>query len=185
MCCQIVEKKMLEARVVAPTQNISHKLADVHDFPAVKAFLENVDKEISDRNKLWVPEMEAWLGRQFKTDSIAAHTHQLVLNMHELQVHIVVGCEIKSSRRRRRPPEDPAIVIAFEAAQTSVDSVRQAIATARLHADMAATSALLAAATEAICKAAKPKATRRRGAAAVAPRASLLDITNCQPTADA
>eukprot|EP00873_Tetraselmis_striata_P037634 jgi/Tetstr1/457898/TSEL_044417.t1 len=53
---QIVEKKMLEARVVAPTQNISHKLADVHDFPAVKAFLENVDKEISDRNKLWVPE---------------------------------------------------------------------------------------------------------------------------------
>eukprot|EP00873_Tetraselmis_striata_P046504 jgi/Tetstr1/466768/TSEL_011238.t1 len=44
---QIVEKKMLEARVVAPTQNISHKLADVHDFPAVKAFLENVDKEIS------------------------------------------------------------------------------------------------------------------------------------------
>eukprot|EP00873_Tetraselmis_striata_P018138 jgi/Tetstr1/438402/TSEL_026968.t1 len=37
---QIVEKKMLEARVVAPTPNISHKLADVHDFPAVKAFLE-------------------------------------------------------------------------------------------------------------------------------------------------
>eukprot|EP00873_Tetraselmis_striata_P005576 jgi/Tetstr1/425840/TSEL_016217.t1 len=61
---QIVEKKMLEARVVAPTQNISHKLADVHDFPAVKAFLENVDKEISDRNKLWVPETEAWLGRR-------------------------------------------------------------------------------------------------------------------------
>eukprot|EP00873_Tetraselmis_striata_P046254 jgi/Tetstr1/466518/TSEL_011025.t1 len=91
---QIVEKKMLEARVVAPTQNISHKLADVHDFPAVKAFLENVDKEISDRNKLWVPETEAWLGRQFKTDSIAAHTHQLVLNSHELQVHIVMGCEV-------------------------------------------------------------------------------------------
>eukprot|EP00873_Tetraselmis_striata_P015072 jgi/Tetstr1/435336/TSEL_024254.t1 len=57
---QIVEKKMLEARVVAPTQNISHKLADVHNFPAVKeSGLENVDKEISDRNKLWVPEMEA------------------------------------------------------------------------------------------------------------------------------
>eukprot|EP00873_Tetraselmis_striata_P000167 jgi/Tetstr1/420431/TSEL_011545.t1 len=71
---QIVEKKMLEARVVAPTQNISHKLAGVHDFPAVKAFMENVDKEISDRNKLRVPEMEAWLRRQFKTDSIAAHT---------------------------------------------------------------------------------------------------------------
>eukprot|EP00873_Tetraselmis_striata_P028324 jgi/Tetstr1/448588/TSEL_035837.t1 len=83
---QIVEKKMLEARVVAPTHNISHKLADVHDFPAVKAFLENVDKEISDRNKHWVPETEAWLGRQFKTDSIAAHTHQLVLNSHELQI---------------------------------------------------------------------------------------------------
>eukprot|EP00873_Tetraselmis_striata_P035925 jgi/Tetstr1/456189/TSEL_042957.t1 len=91
---QIVEKKMVEARVVAPTQNISHKLADVHDFPAVKAFLENVDKEISDRDKLWVPETEAWLGRQFKTDSIAAHTHQLVLNNHELQVHIVMGCEV-------------------------------------------------------------------------------------------
>eukprot|EP00873_Tetraselmis_striata_P016161 jgi/Tetstr1/436425/TSEL_025255.t1 len=85
---------MLEARVVAPTQNISHKLADVHDFPAVKAFLENVDKEISDGNKLWVPEMEAWLGRQFKPDSIAAHTHQQVLNNHELQVHIVMGCEV-------------------------------------------------------------------------------------------
>eukprot|EP00873_Tetraselmis_striata_P045885 jgi/Tetstr1/466149/TSEL_010710.t1 len=91
---QIVEKKMMEARVMTPTQNIIHKLADVHDFPAVKAFLENVDKEISDRNKLWVPEMEAWLGRQFKTDSIAAHTHQLVLNSHELQVHIVMGCEV-------------------------------------------------------------------------------------------
>eukprot|EP00873_Tetraselmis_striata_P004036 jgi/Tetstr1/424300/TSEL_014868.t1 len=51
-------------------------------------------KEISDRNKLWVPEMEAWLGRQFKTDSIAAHTHQLVLNGHELKVHIVMGCEV-------------------------------------------------------------------------------------------
>eukprot|EP00873_Tetraselmis_striata_P041928 jgi/Tetstr1/462192/TSEL_007255.t1 len=38
---QIVEKKMLEARVVAPTQNISRKLADVHDVQAVKAFLEN------------------------------------------------------------------------------------------------------------------------------------------------
>eukprot|EP00873_Tetraselmis_striata_P021043 jgi/Tetstr1/441307/TSEL_029558.t1 len=91
---QIVEKTMLEAHVVAPTQNISHKLADVHDFPAVKAFLENIDKEISDRNKLWVPETEAWLGRQFKTDSIAAHTHQLVLNIYELQVHIVMGCEV-------------------------------------------------------------------------------------------
>eukprot|EP00873_Tetraselmis_striata_P041908 jgi/Tetstr1/462172/TSEL_007237.t1 len=91
---QIVEKKMLEARVMAPTQNIIHKLADVHDFPAVKAFLENVDKDIFDRNKLWVPDMEAWLGRQFKTDSIAAHTYQLVLNNHELQVHVVMGCEV-------------------------------------------------------------------------------------------
>eukprot|EP00873_Tetraselmis_striata_P000674 jgi/Tetstr1/420938/TSEL_011999.t1 len=56
-------------------------------------FLEDVDKEISDRNKLWVPEMEAWLGRHFKPDSIAAHTHQLLLNNHELQVDIVIGCE--------------------------------------------------------------------------------------------
>eukprot|EP00873_Tetraselmis_striata_P018755 jgi/Tetstr1/439019/TSEL_027511.t1 len=79
---------------MAPTRNIFHKLADVHDFPAVKAFLENVDKEISDRNKLWIPEMEAWLGRQFTADSIAAHTHQLVLNSHELQVRIVMGCEV-------------------------------------------------------------------------------------------
>eukprot|EP00873_Tetraselmis_striata_P039288 jgi/Tetstr1/459552/TSEL_004917.t1 len=42
---QIVEKKMLEARVVAPTQNISHKLADVHDFPAVKSFSENYTRD--------------------------------------------------------------------------------------------------------------------------------------------
>eukprot|EP00873_Tetraselmis_striata_P001732 jgi/Tetstr1/421996/TSEL_001240.t1 len=56
---------MLEARVVAPTQNVSHKLADVHDFPAVKAILENDDKEISGRNKLWVPEMEAYAGQAF------------------------------------------------------------------------------------------------------------------------
>eukprot|EP00873_Tetraselmis_striata_P012370 jgi/Tetstr1/432634/TSEL_022002.t1 len=91
---KIVEKKILEARVVAPSHNISHKLADVHDLPAVKAFLENVDKEISDRNKLWISEMEAWLGRQLKPDSIAAHTHQLVLNNHELQLQIVMGCEV-------------------------------------------------------------------------------------------
>eukprot|EP00873_Tetraselmis_striata_P013756 jgi/Tetstr1/434020/TSEL_002454.t1 len=87
------------------------------------------------------------------------------------------------ARRRRRPPVDHAI--AFEAAQASVDSARQAIATAHLHADRAATSALLAAAREAFCKAAKPKVTRRRGAEAVAPRAPLLDITNSPPTADA
>eukprot|EP00873_Tetraselmis_striata_P029092 jgi/Tetstr1/449356/TSEL_003869.t1 len=56
--------------------------------------MENVDKEICDRSKLWVPEMEAWLGRQSKTDSIAAHPHPLVLNSHELHVHIVMGCEV-------------------------------------------------------------------------------------------
>eukprot|EP00873_Tetraselmis_striata_P008137 jgi/Tetstr1/428401/TSEL_001839.t1 len=91
---QIVEKKMRETRFAAPIQDLYYKLADVHNFPAVKAFLEYADKEISDRNKLWVPEMESWLGRQFKPDSIGAHTHPLVLNNHELQVHIVMGCEV-------------------------------------------------------------------------------------------
>eukprot|EP00873_Tetraselmis_striata_P018160 jgi/Tetstr1/438424/TSEL_026982.t1 len=49
---QIVEKKMLEARVVAPTQNISRKLADVHDVQAVKAFLENYARHGKTRRRL-------------------------------------------------------------------------------------------------------------------------------------
>eukprot|EP00873_Tetraselmis_striata_P006199 jgi/Tetstr1/426463/TSEL_016764.t1 len=92
------------------------------------------------------------------------------------------------ARRRRRPQVDPAV--AFEAAQAQVDSARQAIETARPHADRAATSTLQAAAREAFSKAVKPKATRRRGATAVAhraadPRPPLQDITNRPPTADA
>eukprot|EP00873_Tetraselmis_striata_P034198 jgi/Tetstr1/454462/TSEL_041362.t1 len=94
---QIVEKKMLEARVMAPTQNIIHKLADVYAFSAVKAFLENVDKEISDRktshvefvegDKVWLS-TEHLLIRKFRqryigpypvTAKISSHAYRLRL----------------------------------------------------------------------------------------------------------
>lgn len=87
------------------------------------------------------------------------------------------------------PPVDPAV--SFQAAHSSVGLAKRAIDTARPKAVRAATSALQAAAREAFCKAAKGKATRRRGAAVGIPRdenparAPLQDVTNRALAADA